>query len=110
VFMPLMATAYVGLAHDEIPHASIVTRVAQQIGGSFGIAVLAVVLQGRLTDAATPAAAADAFHASFWWAVAFMTLGTSLAWLLPGKDAFAGDAGPQDETPAPEPEPAQVRG
>jgi len=47
VFVPLMATSYAGLAHDVVPHASIVTRVAQQVGGSFGIAVLAVVVQSR---------------------------------------------------------------
>lgn len=86
VFMPLMATAYVGLSHDEIPHASIVTRVSQQIGGSLGIAVLAVVLQSQAKHAATAADAANAFHVTFWWAVGFMALGTALALWLPGKE------------------------
>lgn len=86
VFMPLMATAYVGLAHHEIPHASIVTRVSQQIGGSLGIAVLAVVLQSQAKNATSAADAASAFHATFWWAVGFMAIGTALALWLPGKE------------------------
>lgn len=86
VFMPLMATAYVGLTHDEIPHASIVTRVAQQIGGSFGIAVLAVVLQRQTAVVSSPARAAAAFGQTFWWAVGLMVVGLVVAPFLPGKE------------------------
>jgi len=85
VFMPLMAAAYVGLSHEEIPHASIVTRVSQQIGGSFGIAVLAVVLQTQARHVSSPAQAAHAFSHTFWWAVGFMALGLIVSPLLPGK-------------------------
>jgi len=85
VFMPLMATAYVGLAHDEIPHASIVTRVAQQIGGSFSIAVVAVVLQSQVAGVTSAAGAATAFNHTFWWVVAFMVVGLLAAPFLPGK-------------------------
>jgi len=85
VFMPLMAAAYVGLAHDEIPHASILTRVAQQLGGSFGIAIIAVVLQTHVAHATSAADAAHAFHVTFWWAVGSALLALVVAPLLPGK-------------------------
>jgi len=44
VMIPLMTLAFVGLRREEMPHASIVTRVAQQVGGSVGVALLAVIL------------------------------------------------------------------
>lgn len=38
VTVPVMAVAFVGLDRPDVPHASILTRIAQQIGGSFGVA------------------------------------------------------------------------
>src|SRR6202050_307894 len=46
--MPLIVPAYVGLDREQIPHSSVLTRTAQQIGGSFGPAVLPVILRGAL--------------------------------------------------------------
>jgi branched-subunit amino acid permease len=65
VTMPVMVASYIGLDKQQIPHASVLTRTAQQIGGSFGTAVLAVILEGAI--AAHPATLADAFHVAFWW-------------------------------------------
>ena len=45
--IPATATAYLGLRPDRIPHASSTTRLVQQIGGSFGAAVIAVILQPK---------------------------------------------------------------
>ncbi|WP_151208756.1 multidrug efflux MFS transporter [Paenibacillus yonginensis] len=36
VFLPVMASAYIGLSSRQIPHASVTTRIMQQIGGAFG--------------------------------------------------------------------------
>jgi hypothetical protein len=36
VIVPVMAVAFVGLDRADVPHASILTRIAQQVGGSFG--------------------------------------------------------------------------
>ncbi len=94
VFMPLMASAYVGLAHDEIPQASIVTRVAQQVGGSFGIALIAVLLQQQTAAASSAAEAADAFGTTFWCAVALMVVGLAAALLLPGREMVAAATAP----------------
>jgi EmrB/QacA subfamily drug resistance transporter len=82
VTMPVMMAAYIGLDSREIPHSSVLTRTTQQVGGSFGTAVLAVIL-------ATAAAArhgnlADAFAAAFWWSTGFSALAVLLALWLPG--------------------------
>lgn len=74
VTVPLMAVAFVGLERSEVPHASILTRIAQQLGGSFGTAVLAVIL-----------AATHSFDRAFWWTVGFTALAVVLSFLLPGR-------------------------
>jgi EmrB/QacA subfamily drug resistance transporter len=88
VFIPLMAVGFVGLASQEVPHASIVTRIAQQLGGAAGTAVLAVILQG----AATTSGAVAGFQHAFWWAVGFTGLAVVLSLLLPGRAKPIGQA------------------
>ncbi|HEY1486213.1 MAG TPA: MFS transporter, partial [Micromonosporaceae bacterium] len=85
VMIPVMAGAYQGLAKTQIPHASIITRTAQQVGGSFGTAILAVILQSQLTSHAAGGLAgrAHAFDTTFWWSVAFTLLAVGLALMLP---------------------------
>ncbi|MGH3151999.1 MAG: MDR family MFS transporter [Streptosporangiaceae bacterium] len=82
VTMPLMVAAYVGLDKEQIPHSSVLTRTAQQIGGSFGTAVLAVILEGAI--AAHHGALADAFHVAFWWSAGFSAVAVLLSLWLPG--------------------------
>ena len=48
VTMPVMVAGYIGLDKQQIPHSSVLTRTTQQIGGSFGTAVLAVILEGAI--------------------------------------------------------------
>ena len=48
VTMPVMVAGYTGLDKEQIPHSSVLTRTAQQIGGSFGTVVLAVILEGAI--------------------------------------------------------------
>ncbi|WP_230196040.1 hypothetical protein [Streptomyces coriariae] len=73
------------LRHEEIPDAGIITRVAQQIGGSVGIAVLAVIFQHSAGDAHTPGDLADGFDAAFRWSVAFTAVAVPLCLFLPGR-------------------------
>jgi hypothetical protein len=61
-----MAVAFLGLDKQQIAHSSVVTRTAQQLGGSFGTAVLAVVLSGAI--AARHGNLATGFDIAFWWA------------------------------------------
>ena len=98
VTVPLMSTAYIGLERSEVPSASIITRLATQVGGSFGVAVLAVILHAAAAGATTPADVADAFDQAFWWAVGFGGLGMVLALLLPGRPSTVAAAPP----PSPE--------
>ncbi|MFE2869718.1 MDR family MFS transporter [Embleya sp. NPDC059259] len=92
----LAGAGYVGLEHREIPHASIITRVAQQIGGSVGTAALAVVLQHTGAGAHTPDALADGFGDAFWWSVAITALAVPLCLLLPTRP----EPTPTDKTEA----------
>jgi EmrB/QacA subfamily drug resistance transporter len=79
VTLPVFATAYEGVDRARIPDASIVTRAAQQVGGSFGGAVLAVVLAGRLADHP----GAGAYQVTFWWTIGFTLAAVALAFGLP---------------------------
>jgi EmrB/QacA subfamily drug resistance transporter len=81
VMIPIMAVGFVGLERHEIPHGSTITRLAQQLGGAFGTAVLAVVL----ADASRAGSPAAAFHHAFWWAIGLTALGTIVAGVLPGR-------------------------
>lgn len=85
VTIPLMALGFRGLERAEVPDASIVTRIASQIGGSFGAAVLTVILAGAAVGASSSAELASAFQQSFWWAVGFAGVGVLLSFALPGR-------------------------
>jgi EmrB/QacA subfamily drug resistance transporter len=83
--IPLTSAAFFGLSHQEIPDASIILRVAQQVGGSVGIALLAVILQHATGGAWTAGAVADGFGDAFWWSVALTAVAVPLCLLLPGR-------------------------
>jgi MFS family permease len=78
----VMAGAFTGLAPGQVPHASSATRILQQVGGSFGTAVLTVILELQLTSRATATGLATAFDRTFWWAIAFTAAGAPPALLL----------------------------
>lgn len=82
VVIPIMTVAFVGLDHAEVPHASVVTRIAQQIGGSVGVALLAVVLSSTATATRS---IATGFDVAFWWSTGFAVLAIALSFLLPGR-------------------------
>jgi len=79
-----MTVSMTGLAHDEVPQATMITRIAQQVGGAFGTAILAVVLSTMMT--ADPTAAVDAFHAVFWIATAVALVALVASLVLPERD------------------------
>ncbi|MFD5654035.1 MDR family MFS transporter [Streptomyces sp. NPDC127039] len=92
--IPLTSAIYVGLKPAEVPHASILQRVVQQVGGSAGTAALAVVLQHALTGAQNPAELAEGFGTAFWWATALSAVGIPMTLLLPGRTKRAAPDGP----------------
>jgi EmrB/QacA subfamily drug resistance transporter len=82
--IPVTATAYLGLSPDRIPHATSTTRLVQQIGGSFGAAVIAVILQTQMVAHANGSAGrALAFGHTFWWSLGLGALALVPALLLP---------------------------
>jgi len=81
VTIPIMAVAFEGLDRTEVPEASILTRLASQIGGSFGTAIFASLLTGAMTtdgDGSVP------FQHAFWWATGLTVVAAVLALALPG--------------------------
>ncbi len=82
VLIPPMSVAYQDVEQSGIPHATMNTRIAQQVGASFGTAIVAVVLQSLLADpsAAGPSAA---FQGAFWWAVGITLVALIPAVVLP---------------------------
>jgi len=82
VTMPVMVAGYIGLDKEQIPHSSVLTRTAQQIGGSFGTAVLAVILEDVI--ATHHGALAQSFHVAFWWSAGFSAVAVLLSLWLPG--------------------------
>jgi len=73
VLVPPMSVAYQDIPPAGIAHATMNTRIAQQVGASFGTAIVAVALQSLLAHGA-----AGAFGGAFWWAT-----GISAAALVP---------------------------
>ena len=82
VTIPVMAVAYLGLDRQQIAHSSVLTRTTQQIGGSFGTAVLAVILESAVTGHGGNLPAA--FGIAFWWSAGFSLLAVLLSCWLPG--------------------------
>lgn len=83
VLIPVVTAAYVDIGKDRMPDASAITRIVQQLGGAFGTAVAAVVLE-RASVAAGPVVGVDAaFAAAFWWTVAITVAAAAVALQLP---------------------------
>jgi hypothetical protein len=86
VTIPVMASAYIGLDRMEVPHASMITRTAQQIGGSFGTAVLAVILERAVAGHASEGlGGVAAYDVAFWWSIALTVAAVVLALWLPAR-------------------------
>jgi EmrB/QacA subfamily drug resistance transporter len=87
VTIAVVAAAFRDLPPADVPDASSTTRIVQQIGGSFGSAVLALILASALLShrAVTPAARGFAFDTAFAWAVGLSALALVPAVILPAR-------------------------
>jgi predicted MFS family arabinose efflux permease len=84
VIVPGLTSSYRGLSSQQIPKASSTVRILQQLGGSFGVAILAVVLQHQVIGQGRHAAGlAVAYGHTFWWALGFIALAAIPALGLP---------------------------
>ncbi len=81
VFIPVITVAYVDIGKEQMPHASAITRIVQQLGGAFGTALVAVILSAATTQ--TDVAAG--FQAAFWWTIAMTVAAAVSALLLPAQ-------------------------
>jgi EmrB/QacA subfamily drug resistance transporter len=84
--VPTMASAIRDLDHDDIPAGSSATRIFMQVGGSFGAAILAVVLQRSIAGhGGGVAELASSYGHTFWWAFGLIGLALLPTLLLPGR-------------------------
>jgi EmrB/QacA subfamily drug resistance transporter len=85
VLIPPLSVAYQDVPTAGIPHATMNTRISQQVG-AFGIAIVAVALQSLLAHGA-----ASAFQGAFWWATGITIAALTPALALPAARAAARD-------------------
>ncbi|HEX8856834.1 MAG TPA: MDR family MFS transporter [Thermoleophilaceae bacterium] len=83
--VPAMTGVYKGLRDEAVPRATSSIRIFQQLGGSFGIAILAVVLQQEAAARNTTAGLAGAFGQTFWWTLAFIALALVATLMAPAE-------------------------
>ncbi len=85
LLIPIMASAYMGLSRDQVPDASIATRILQTIGGAFGSAILATVVQHQISSSyvSNIQTVASAYNVAFWWSIGFAVIALIPALLLP---------------------------
>ncbi|MCU7726938.1 multidrug efflux MFS transporter [Actinoplanes sp. KI2] len=91
------AGTYADLSPDLVPHATTAVRVFQQVGSSFGVAVLAVALQRNAAGAGSLAAA---FGATFWWAFGAAALTLIPVMLMRGSPRTGDRSADPEKAPA----------
>ncbi|GLY91306.1 MFS transporter [Actinoallomurus iriomotensis] len=79
VLMTAMTATYRELSAEQMAAATSASRIFQQVGGSFGTVVLAIILQHRLAATHEPS---GAFHHAFAWALGLAVLALVPALLL----------------------------
>ena len=110
--MPAMAAAYQTLDRGQVPRATSLINIIRTVGGSFGTAILTVVLERRIV-ANVPGATGDlgalggadvarvaeplstAFGQTFWVALGLTALALIPAYFLPRRPPTAVAAGPR---------------
>jgi EmrB/QacA subfamily drug resistance transporter len=90
--LPVMSAGLTQLRPDQIPGAVTTTRIFQQIGGSVGTAVLAVILQRQIRSAHTTDELAQGFGTTFTWAMALTVVAVPAALRLPDRQRTAAPA------------------
>lgn len=97
LFIAIMMSSYIGLPEEEVPHASIATRIFQTIGGAFGSAILATVAGNQMAGHADSDvhAVSHAFNVSFWWSIGFTVIAIIPTLLLSMHPKAELDAVPQ---------------
>ncbi|MCC7666329.1 MDR family MFS transporter [Liquorilactobacillus satsumensis] len=85
--IPVMADSYSGIPSTQISEATTATRMLQNVGGAFGSAILATVIQNRLSFVVpTVANQAIAYQMAFIWSVVITAIAVVPAWFLSHHD------------------------
>ena len=87
VMVPIISSAYVGLEPTHVAHASMQTRALQQLGGAFGVAIGAVLLQALAGHGLI-----GGFHTAFWVFTALAVLASLASFALPARETAPGRA------------------
>jgi EmrB/QacA subfamily drug resistance transporter len=98
-FMPAMTAAFAALEKSELPDATPQLNVVQRVGGSLGVALLAVVLQRALVGATSPEAVASAYGTAFWFSAGLTALAVIPCVLLLRAERAARAAQPETVAP-----------
>lgn len=85
LMIPAMAVSYQDVSTAQYPDATMLTRIAQQLGASFGTAIVAVALA-----AGTRHSTEAGFHSAFWWATGMTLAAALIALALPQRRPGAG--------------------
>jgi EmrB/QacA subfamily drug resistance transporter len=84
LIIPIMASAYMGLSRNQVPDASIATRILMTIGGAFGSAILATIVQYKLSSSyiSNIQTVTSAYNVAFLWSIGFTMISILPALLL----------------------------
>ncbi|MFT8318916.1 MAG: MDR family MFS transporter [Sporolactobacillus sp.] len=83
MFIPIMTDVYIGLPKEQISQATISTRMLQNIGGAFGTAILATVVQHSLTgEIPSLTNLSGAYNTAFVWSIVSIAVTALPAWFL----------------------------
>ncbi|CUW17235.1 MDR family MFS transporter [Leuconostoc inhae] len=84
VFVPLMTDAYTGMPKQDVPEATIGTRIFQNVGGAYGTSLVSMVVSNKFTQLLTQQQTALTSHpnlAQHLYSTALSNGFTWLAWL-----------------------------
>ena len=100
----IMAAGFIDLRSEQVPRAASAVRIFQQVGGSLGTAVLAVILARHIGSDHAPAHVASAFATTFWWALGLTVLAVLPALELPRHRRQAGTVSAAGDIPPDQPD------
>ena len=91
VYLPAMSVAYLDVPKAQIPSSSIITRMLNNVGGTFGAALVAVTIQW--VGAAMGFSLVSSYHTAFWMVIAFTSLTLVSGFFLPRRGTGAAATG-----------------
>ena len=91
VYLPAMSVAYLDVPKAQIPSSSIITRMLNNVGGTFGAALVAVTIQW--VASAMGFSLVSSYHTAFWMVIAFTSLTLVSGFFLPRRGTGAAAAG-----------------